>query len=131
MSQEPERPEENQPLDYWQPTSPPLHPLLRALCVLGGMFLGVIIMVFLGTMLLAGVASAMGRGNPRTIVPLVVGFSMSALFLVWFGVHIYRGRNLSLEERTRGARYFAAGILLGCCLTALLQGLCFSALSNI
>lgn len=129
MSDEPPTPDKKPPLDYWQPSARPLNPVLRALCVLSGLAVGTVLMGIVGTMLMAAVSSTVKTGNHSGRLPLIVGGILSAACFVWLCIYQYHGRRLSLEQQLRGPRYFAAGILLGCCLTILLQGLCFSAMS--
>lgn len=129
MSDDPSKPP-HEPLQYYQPPENRTGQVMgRILGLLGGFVVAGVIMGVGGTALFAVVLGRAGKpGSTAGIVIGAVGAIGFAVLAVW---HVRRGQSLSIEQRTRGMRFFVLGILIGCGILILLQGLCFSAIANV
>ncbi len=122
------KPVESQPLEYYQPTgTEPLHPALLTLCTIAGLGIGFGVTVF-GITALGLTFADHGGSLAMAVYGIVVVLLGIGIFIM--GHRWDRGRLLELSQRRRGPRFFMIGLILGCGLTCLLQGLCFTAVGT-
>jgi hypothetical protein len=125
--QEPTRPVE--PLGYYHATGPsPASKVGLAFALIAGLGVGGVGVTAAGIACGFGV---LGAQDKSAAVIATAAFGVAALgcvgAIVW---HVRRGRQLVPERRSRGGRFFLLGLLIGCGVAALAQGICFGAVAN-
>jgi hypothetical protein len=118
----PEQEPNRNPLDYQTPKPTAKVPLGTAIA---GAFFGTISV--LGAVPLGFVL------QERTRLPVPIGATVS--LAIFFGLLLLArsalGRSLPFEQRHRRTGFYIVGFIIGCGIGALLEGLCFAAISKI
>jgi hypothetical protein len=129
-----EQPPRNpEPLPYWHSTeTPPVHGVILALALLGGLVAAAILMAVIGALFIALTVSTQSHqtGDVWFALPAgIVLFGFAILSFVLLVKHFARKRFLPFALWRMPTRFFTLGFLIGCGVIALLEGICFTGIS--
>jgi hypothetical protein len=117
------------PLEYWHATGPrPLHPVLVALCALGGIVFGALFGGGIGFFLVLCVVipDALPRHSAVVLMAGLVLCAGAIRLLVWAFSRIRNGDSRFLEPHRRGTRFFEVSFLISSGVGCLLVGSAFA-----
>ncbi len=126
------KPTEPEPLAYWNPKDHPPTPTP----ILGLMFIGGLLTSLVGVFVIGGTclfAPMNSIHSPSPLFALIAGgisllwFAWMIFCIIWATRKVRQGRTLSLEWRRQPRRFFIIGLLIGCGVAALIEGICFGA----
>jgi len=125
--------EKNKPetLAYWNAKDrPPTPTAVLVLSFAGGLLTSMVAVIVVGGFcFVGGMNSTSSSPNPRLVAGIMTAFwlGLISVCFVWATRKVREGRNLSLEWRREPRRFFVLGILIGCGIAGLIEGLCFGA----
>jgi hypothetical protein len=129
------RPVEPEPLAYWNAKDqPPTPTIALGLSFVGGMVTSMAAVCLLGTggFCIFGGLNDIPQPNPpnhrfATGILAALWIALTIFCGIWAIRKIRDGRNLPLEWQREPKRLFVLGLLIGCGIAGLIEGLCFGA----